>query len=123
MSPTAISRDPAVNETATRKPVLLVACLVAPIIGMSKRWPRVLHAVDMDEIIKAWPDRTVTSMCGVPRLRIMGNGDGNLAPWPPRLAGLPDEMTRCVDCQKATGNKRPRCQFTRNNRDDLVRES
>lgn len=95
---------------------LFVAMLCAPLIGISRRWPSVLHAVDADEICRAWPDGTVSSVCGVRRLRLVGTTSPDVegvvgVEWPPRVAGLPPEWSRCRVCHELTGRRRPRSKF------------
>jgi hypothetical protein len=82
--------------------MLIEAALNAPLIAINPRWKNVMHAAEMETIIDAWPNGTVTSVCGKPRLRLLA-GPGL---WPPRVKGSP--MARCRDCWEATGKKRPR---------------
>lgn len=96
---------------------LLDLAFNAPLVGIRKRWPNVLHAVDMKGLpVKTWPNGTATSVCGLRGLRVLSSPgvDGNdlLVLWPPRVAGLAP-MTRCPECHEATGRKRPRSTFRR----------
>jgi hypothetical protein len=90
---------------------LITAMFVAPLIGCDSESPAVLHAVTMEGVVKAWVpvegnDPLFTSACGTSGLKLVGSGDF-LVPWPPRISTL-DGMIRCRDCQRLTGNKRPR---------------
>lgn len=89
---------------------LVVAALTAPLLGTSKRWPGVFHAIEMEEVVRAWPDGTVTAACGAARLRCVAQG-GMIAPWPIRVKGLPEGWSRCKECHELTGRKRPRSAF------------
>ena len=85
---------------------LLEAMLGAPLIGISVRHPKVLHAVEMEEVCRTWFDGgTVIGACGRQRLRIMAQDD-LLLPWPPALKGL--DRVRCRECWEETGKMRPR---------------
>ena len=86
---------------------MVEAAFSAPLCGISIRWPKVLHAVEMREIVKAWPDGTVVAACGVKGLRVAVAGDAPM-PWPPAVAGLAPEHVRCRECWVETGRKRPR---------------
>ena len=88
--------------------LLIEACLNAPLIAVNPRWPSVLHAAEMDTIIKAWPDGTVTSVCGKQRLRLLTGHNGAPGLWPPRVKPMPPQWRRCPDCYRVTGKKRPR---------------
>lgn len=55
--------------------------MAAPLIAVSARWPRVLHAAGMKTICQAWPDGTVTAPCGATRLRLYAGGNGYPLPW------------------------------------------
>jgi hypothetical protein len=75
----------------------------APLSVVSKRWPRVIHAVTEVELQYRWPGETVTAVCGRRRLRVLVDGDGPLL-FPPSTAELP----RCQQCFVALGRPRPR---------------
>ena len=84
----------------------------APLIGVRKRWPNVLHAVEMEGLpIKTWPKGKAVSVCGITGLRLLGREDGSATLWPPRVKGMPDGVTRCRDCHEATGRLRPRSEY------------
>lgn len=91
---------------------MLEAVFAAPLVAISARWPKTLHAASAPAIVKAWPDGTVTAECGVTGLRLLGAGlsdGGDLVLWPPRInRNLP--LERCPACWKLTGRKRPRCE-------------
>ena len=91
----------------------LIACAMnAPLIGVSKRWPNTLHAIDMDGLpIAKWPDGTATSVCGKTRLRLLGGREGLPIAWPPRVSSLPDGTTRCRDCYVDSPVKKVRSEF------------
>lgn len=89
---------------------LFGAMVFAPLVAINPRWPRVLHAVEMEEIAHAWPNGSVTSECGRSRLRVLASGS-DLVLWPPRVKGLTPDHERCADCYVATGRKRPRSTF------------
>ena len=101
---------------------VISAALAAPLIVVSARWPGVMHAVDMDEIIDAWPNlrpgkraRAMTAVCGARRLQFLGSGSGDVngpIAWPPRADSLPPGWVRCVECHRLTGRKRPRSAWT-----------
>lgn len=97
--------------------ILLDVLFAAPIIAVSKRWPRVVHAVEVEALVEGWNRGTFVSACGVSGLRLMGaaldDGSDFVGLFPPRLKGMPDEMSRCRTCWEATGRKRPRCSWTR----------
>jgi len=95
--------------------VALYVALYAPFIGVSARWPGVMHAISMEEVIDSWPglrpgkrQRAVTAACGTRWLQLLGDGQGSPIAWPPRADSLPPGWSRCVACHKATGRKRPR---------------
>ena len=90
--------------------MLIEALFSVPLIGVSRRWPGRLHAVESREIIRAWPNGTVAAVCGARRLRLLGDGDFAVA-WPPSTRGLPRSVERCQACWEATGKKRPRSKF------------
>lgn len=90
---------------------LLTLALNAPLIGVRKRWPQTLHAIDMDGLpIATWPKGKATSVCGVTGLRVVESRQG-AALWPPRVSTLPDGTVRCRDCFEGTRPKRPRSNF------------
>lgn len=97
-----------IHRVETPNVTLLGAMIAAPLIAVSARWPRVLHAADMETICQAWPDGTVTAPCGATRLRLYAGGNGYPLPWPPRVRGL-EPHTRCRECWTLTGRPRPRC--------------
>lgn len=99
-------------RAAERGTPLIIAALAAPLTAISRRWPTVLHAAEMETIISAWPNGTVTAACGKARLRLLAWGaDRTMVPWPPRVDSLPADWTRCRDCHMATGRKRPRSRW------------
>ena len=85
---------------------LLQAAFGAPLVGVSKRWPKVLHAITMENVIRDWESNTTTAACGRSQLKILGTKNGYALPWPPLHRCAPDE--RCRPCWVATGKKRPR---------------
>ena len=91
--------------------MLLAVLLDAPISGASRRYPRVIHAIDGAQIVNAWPDRTVAAVCGAKRLRLLVKDEMAL-PWPPALKGLDllegGGRERCRECWVETGKMRPR---------------
>lgn len=91
---------------------LLAAMFTAPLIGVNLRYPERLHAVDMDVLPAAWPNRCVSAPCGAKRLRIMKSGDF-IVPWPPDSRSLPEGWERCRECWVATGKKRPRSRWSK----------
>lgn len=89
---------------------LISLMLTAPLVGLRKRWPNVLHAVEMEGFpVKTWPNGTARSACGLTGLRLLWSSGPT--PWPPRVRGLPEGFTRCAECHEATGRKRPRSEF------------
>ena len=94
---------------------LLSAVINAPLMGVLRRWPHRLHAVDMEGVVDGWERGFFRSACGLRGLKICGatmeEDHGLAAPWPPRLRGLPEGFVRCRVCWEATGKKRPRCQY------------
>lgn len=98
--------------------MLIEAVLAAPLVGFTKRQPLVLHAVEMTEIIRAWPQpgiraRLATASCGTTQMHLLasqvtGEQGTHPVPWPPRARKLPVGYTRCVNCYEATGRPRPR---------------
>lgn len=95
--------------------MLITAVFSAPLIGVRKRWPRVLHAIEMPEIVRGWPNGTATSVCGTPGLRILAVDADDVkdlpVPWPPYVEGLVPNHERCKDCFDACKKKRPRSRF------------
>jgi len=87
---------------------MVEAAFSAPLCGISIRWPKVLHAVEMREIVKAWPDGTVVAACGVKGLRLLDVGGRLPLLWPPAVKGLAPLHVRCRECWVKTGRKRPR---------------
>lgn len=93
---------------------LIGVALDAPVMGVSKRWPNTVHAVEMGEVIAGWDRGTFVSACGKRGLRFWGHEvQGTLvaAPFPPRVKGMPEDLTRCRECWVATGKKAPRTQW------------
>ena len=88
---------------------LLGCAFDAPLIAISLRWPKTLHAVTMEQVIHGWKRGTFKSACGRKGLRLLGIGSEEkvAARWPPGLKGLAPYV-RCRDCWEATGKKRPR---------------
>lgn len=84
---------------------LLQAVFAAPLVGFSLRWPRVLHAVERDQIAKAWKRSTAVAVCGATRLRLIAE-DNYALEWPPQKR-MPFHE-RCESCWQATGRRRPR---------------
>lgn len=90
---------------------LLWSALNAPLCAVSKRWPSVIHAAEMDEIVRAWPLKgamrppMIVAPCGKRGLRFLAI-DGNAVLWPPPTAA--GDLKRCRTCWVATGRKRPR---------------
>jgi hypothetical protein len=86
--------------------ILLDAALNAPLSGISMRWPRAIHAVELDELIAKWlKKRTYTAPCGARHLRLLASEGRPLLFPPPAIV---DDIPRCRDCWVATGRKRPR---------------
>ena len=80
----------------------------APLVAFNRRWPRVLHAVDMEQIAPAWKKGgSVTAVCGATRLKVLACGP-QLVLWPPQVKSLHPDHERCRACHEATGRKRPR---------------
>lgn len=75
----------------------------APLCVVSKRWPRVIHAVTEVELQNRWPGETVTAVCGRRRLRVLVDAEGPLL-FPPSIA----ELRRCHLCFVDLGRPRPR---------------
>lgn len=96
---------------------LLQAMFAAPVVGVSARWPKVLHAVGMDAVVDAWPrrgtrKRYAVAVCGASGLRLLSSGP-HVVEWPPRVEGLAPDHERCRTCHELTGRKRPRSAFRR----------
>lgn len=90
---------------------LLQLMVYAPVCGVEKRRPTLLHAIDFeagaDGILKG---RCSVTPCGRKvRFLIIQRTDGLHACllWPPHAAEKPD-FVRCRVCWVATGKKRPR---------------
>ena len=89
---------------------LATLMLAVPVIGIADGdvTQSTVHAVTIDGLpIKTWPNGTATAACGVEKVRVLVDGTA-LALWPPAVKKLPEGTARCRECQKATGNKRPR---------------
>lgn len=101
--------------TAANAPWLFGLAFGAPLIGVLKRWPHRMHAVDMDGVIKGSLGRgTFEAACGLGGLRLWGytaNDRTFATPWPPRIKGMPDGFERCRECWEATGRMRPRAEW------------
>ena len=94
--------------------MLISACFAAPLMAVRRRWPDVLHAVDMEHVIDGWERGSYVSACGLNGLRLVGmnaGGETVAACWPPRLKGMPERMERCRTCWLETGRMRPRVDF------------
>jgi len=95
--------------------MMLVAVMFdAPVMGVSRRWPNTVHAVDMEGVVEGWGRGTFKSTCGKTGLRFWGHEvEGVLcaAPFPPRVKGMPDSTERCRECWVLTGKKRPRVEW------------
>jgi hypothetical protein len=91
---------------------LFQAMIYAPIAGANVRWPKVIHAIDVDEICATWGKRlTCTAVCGAKRLRPMSTRT-LVVEWPVRVKGLAAQgFERCKACHDLTGRKRPRSWF------------
>lgn len=99
-------------ESAEQGFTLLTLILSTPLTGVRKRWPNVLHAVEMEGLpIKTWPDGLAKSVCGKVGLRCV-QWHGTLILWPPAVKGLPG-MRRCRECFDRCKKKRPRSKFVR----------
>lgn len=91
---------------------LIELMLNAPLIGIQKRWPNKLHAVEMDGLpVKTWPKGLGRSVCGRPGVRVVARGE-TLLLWPPYVEGL-GQMIRCSDCYTACKKKKPRTRYLR----------
>lgn len=80
----------------------------APVIGILKRWPNTLHAVDLDGLTMD-PDGTAKSVCGLKGLRVVVSGT-TIGLWPPAVKGLAPQV-RCRACFDICKKKRPRSRF------------
>lgn len=100
---------------AAHNPSLLGLMFDAPLVGLLKRWPDTLHAVEMKAVIDGALGRgTFRSACGRRGLRLLGQDlDGSYlaARWPPRLRGMPKKIERCRECWLETGRMRPRTEW------------
>lgn len=99
--------------------ILLTAALTAPLMGALRRWPKRLHAVNIDQVVQGWERGTFHSVCGLRGLKLVGTEieqETYAAPWPPRLKGLPSGYVRCQDCYISTGKMRPRTEFRSKNK-------
>lgn len=74
---------------------------------------RRFHAVQADhalEVMRQGRRRTVDGVCGR-RVRVWvmpaTSEVGSTALWPPRVANLRDDASRCEVCHDATGRRRP----------------
>lgn len=93
---------------------LIGAALDAPLMAVLRRWPNRLHAVDMEHVVKGWDRGSYLSACGLQGVRLVGVDVDEVtvvAPWPPRLRGLPAGRVRCRDCWEVTGRMRPRTEW------------
>lgn len=89
---------------------LATLMIAAPVIGIADgdTTQSTVHAITLDGLpISTWPNGTATSACGLPNVRVIAD-QGAVALWPPAVKNLPDGVRRCRDCQRATGNRRPR---------------
>jgi hypothetical protein len=95
----------------TRPVTLMTALVYAPLVGIRKRWPNVAHAVEIDELIRAWPSGSPlpVAACGVRGLRLISDDVNAIIPWPIPARGGP--MERCRECWVVTGSKRPRARW------------
>jgi hypothetical protein len=75
----------------------------------------VMHAAPTKDVYRRPKRRkTVDAVCGK-RAKPYGvscstpdSADGvMLVEWPPRITQLPGGMTRCLECQRSTGNRKP----------------
>ena len=89
---------------------MLAMLFNAPLVGVRKRWQRVLHAVEMQGI-PFDPDGTATSVCGVTGLRILAADENQIVLWPPYVEGLAPRHERCKACFDGCKKKRPRSRF------------
>lgn len=90
---------------------MIVAAMTAPLIALDPHDQSMVHAITMEEVVKGWESTSLSAACGVEGLKLMPDTDGGYAPWPPRVAGMPDGMSRCRECHDLTGKKRPRTQW------------
>ena len=94
---------------------LIGLMLDAPLLGVLRRWPDRLHAVDMQAIAEGWDRGTFHAACGARSLRLVGarwNDERVAALWPPRIRSLPPHRVRCRTCWEATGRMRPRVDWS-----------
>ncbi len=87
---------------------LIEAMFLAPLIGVSKRWPKTFHAIEFKPMIRPWMEgKSYTAACGRTGLRIVA-ADG-IIPWPPphRMA----RHERCRPCWVKTGKPRIRARL------------
>lgn len=97
------------NRAYSEEGIPLIAVFFsAPVIGLRKRWPNVLHAVELDGI-PFDPDGTCESACGLKGLRVAVSGS-TIGLWPPYVDGL-GEKVRCPECFAICKKKRPRSRF------------
>ncbi len=90
-------QDPAEGLT------LADAAFQAPIICCDPNDRHVLHAATMEAIVAAWHGSdSVVAACGAGAMKLLP------ILWPPRVATMPDDSTRCRACHVATGKMRPR---------------
>lgn len=87
-------------------PSLFALLLFAPWTACRSCQPKVLHAVTMEGIPNPGARRLCTTACGLKGARIVASGHAGVQ-WPPRVASLPEGVTRCRDCYVATGKPRP----------------
>ena len=95
---------------------LIGLMLSAPLIGIRKRWPHVLHAVEMDGLpTKTWPNGQAVAVCGVTHVRLpkyeTSDGIEVFGLWPPAVRSLPKGWTRGKACAEGASKKRPRTHF------------
>jgi hypothetical protein len=94
--------------------MLIAVMFDAPVIGVLRRWPNRVHAIEMEAVAAGWERGTFKSACGVTGLRFWGLEVENVlcaAPFPPRVKGMPDGLVRCRECWVLTGKKRPRVEW------------
>lgn len=101
---------------------MLAAIFEAPLQASSRRWPKLIHAVDVDAIgdFFVHSRKTMTAVCGARQVRLVVMlrqvGDEQVpggAPWPPRVKGMPEQRERCRECWVATGKPCPRTEWNR----------
>lgn len=81
----------------------------APLIGIRKRWPNVLHAVELEGLPGPGKDGLASSVCGLSGVRVATWGD-TIGLWPPAVKGL-GEKVRCKECYEVCKRKKPRTRF------------